>query len=60
MWRALFKGTVVSIISNPAYHKGVLIKHGEYFTVYSNLSTVKVKANQEVDTKQSIGSVYTQ
>lgn len=57
--RAVFKGTVVSIISNPGYHKGVLIKHGEYFTVYSNLATVKVKANQEVDTKQSIGTVYT-
>ncbi|MEO6166766.1 MAG: peptidoglycan DD-metalloendopeptidase family protein [Chitinophagales bacterium] len=56
--RAVFKGTVVSIISNPGYHKGVLIKHGEYFTVYSNLATVKVKANQEVDTKQSIGTVY--
>lgn len=57
--RALFKGTVVSIISNPGYHKGVLIKHGEYYTVYSNLASVKVKANQEVDTKQSIGTVYT-
>ena len=57
--RAVFKGTVVSIISNPGYHKGVLIKHGEYYTVYSNLSSVKVKANQEVDTKQSIGTVYT-
>lgn len=57
--RAVFKGTVVSIISNPGYHKGVLIKHGEYYTVYSNLASVKVKANQEVDTKQSIGTVYT-
>lgn len=57
--RAVFKGTVVSIISNPGYHKGVLIKHGEYYTVYSNLASVKVKASQEVDTKQSIGTVYT-
>lgn len=57
--RAVFKGTVVSIISNPGYHKGVLIKHGEYYTVYSNLASVKVKANQEVDTKQSIGTVFT-
>ncbi len=57
--RAVFKGTVVSIISNPGYHKGVLIKHGEYYTVYSNLASVKVKASQEVDTKQPIGTVYT-
>jgi len=57
--RAIFKGTVVGILSNPGYHKAVLIRHGEYFTVYSNLSSVKVKANQEVDTKQSIGTAYT-
>jgi septal ring factor EnvC (AmiA/AmiB activator) len=57
--RSAFKGTVVSVLSNPGYHKAVLIKHGEYFTVYSNLSLVKVKANQEVDTKQSIGSAFT-
>lgn len=57
--RAIFKGTVVSIISNPGYHKGVLIKHGEFYTVYSNLASVKVKANQTVDTKQAIGTVYT-
>ncbi|MBX7109497.1 MAG: peptidoglycan DD-metalloendopeptidase family protein [Chitinophagales bacterium] len=57
--RAVFRGTVVSIISNPGYHKGVLIKHGEYYTVYSNLASVKVKANQEVETKQSIGTVFT-
>jgi len=37
----------------------VLVKHGEYFTVYSNLVTVKVKANQEVDTKQSLGTAFT-
>ncbi len=57
--RAVFKGKVVSIISNPGYHKAVLVKHGEYFTVYSHLASVKVKANQEVDTKQSIGSAFT-
>ena len=53
--RAVFKGTVVSIISNPGYHKAVLIRHGEYFSVYSNLSSVNVSAGQEVTTKQVIG-----
>jgi septal ring factor EnvC (AmiA/AmiB activator) len=57
--RTVFKGKVVSIISNPGYNKAVLIKHGEFFTVYSNLAVVKVKANQEVDTKQIIGSAFT-
>jgi septal ring factor EnvC (AmiA/AmiB activator) len=58
--RAIFKGTVVSILSNPGYHKAVLVRHGEYFTVYSNLASVKVKANQEIDTKQSLGVAYTE
>ncbi|HYV91719.1 MAG TPA: peptidoglycan DD-metalloendopeptidase family protein [Chitinophagales bacterium] len=57
--RAIFKGTVVGILSNPGYHKAVLVRHGEYFTVYSNLSSVKVKANDEVSTKQSLGTAYT-
>ena len=58
--RAIFKGTVVGILSNPGYHKAVLVRHGEYFTVYSNLASVKVKANQEIDTKQSLGMAYTE
>lgn len=58
--RAIFKGTVVGILSNPGYHKAVLVRHGEYFTVYSNLASVKVKANQEIDTKQSVGTAYTE
>jgi septal ring factor EnvC (AmiA/AmiB activator) len=58
--RAVFKGTVVGILSNPGYHKAVLVRHGEYFTVYSNLASVKVKANQDIDTKQSLGTAYTE
>lgn len=57
--RAIFKGTVVGILSNPGYHKAVLVRHGEYFTVYSNLSSVNVKANDEINTKQSVGTAYT-
>jgi murein DD-endopeptidase MepM/ murein hydrolase activator NlpD len=37
----------------------VIIKHGEYFTVYSNLKTVNVKINSKVSTKQVIGTAYT-
>lgn len=57
--RAIFKGTVVGILSNPGYHKAVLVRHGEYFTVYSNLSSVNVKANDEITTKQNVGTAYT-
>ncbi len=57
--RTLFKGTVVSVLTNPVYHRAVLIRHGEYFTVYSNLESVNVKAGDQVSTKEILGKVYT-
>lgn len=57
--RALFEGTVVNVLFNPLFHKAVLIKHGLYFTVYSNLETVSVSKGDKVSTKQIIGKVYT-
>jgi murein DD-endopeptidase MepM/ murein hydrolase activator NlpD len=37
--------------------KFVLIKHGNYFTVYSNLQVTFVKAGQNIKAKQTIGAV---
>ena len=34
-------------------------RHGNYLTVYSNLSEVFVKAGQQVDSKEEIGSIFT-
>ncbi len=56
--KAVFKGKVSKIISIPGANKAVIIKHGEYYTVYSNLVTVNVKQNQKVATGQKIGKVY--
>jgi septal ring factor EnvC (AmiA/AmiB activator) len=36
-----------------------LIRHGEYFTVYSNLESVNVKSGDKVTTKQVIGKAFT-
>ncbi len=57
--RSIFKGTVVSVLANPGYHTAVIIRHGDYFTVYSNMASVTVKPNDKVETKQSIGRAYT-
>lgn len=54
--RAVFSGKVTTV-QNSMGKYFVLIKHGEYFTVYQNLSSVSVSAGQEVATKQSIGVV---
>ena len=57
--RAVFNGKVSRIISIPGAGKAVIISHGEYFTVYSNLSDVFVKVNQTVETKTPLGLVIT-
>ena len=57
--RAVFNGKVSRIISIPGAGKAVIISHGEYFTVYSNLSDVFVKVNQRVETKSPLGLVIT-
>lgn len=54
--RSVFSGTV-SVVSNQYGRYFVLIKHGGYYTVYQNLSSVSVKSGQEVSTRQTIGVV---
>ena len=40
-------------------NKVVIIRHGEFLTVYSNLEEVTVQDGQEISTKQTIGKVHT-
>ena len=53
--RAVFTGTVSIISSIPGLGYVVLIQHGTYYTVYSNLSSVSVKKGQTISTRQTIG-----
>lgn len=55
--RAVFEGEVSTVIPIPGANRAVLVKHGQYFTVYSNLATVYVKAGQKISTKQALGKV---
>lgn len=57
--RSVFKGKVISVRTITNTNKAVIIRHGEYFTVYSNLSQVFVSTGDEVETKQDLGVVYT-
>lgn len=56
--RAVFNGKVTTVMEQYGRYF-VLIKHGEYFTVYQNLKSVNVSKDQEVSTKQTIGTVGT-
>jgi septal ring factor EnvC (AmiA/AmiB activator) len=57
--RAVFNGKVSRVMSFPNMNKVVIIRHGDYLTVYSNLETVDVADGQAVSTKQKIGTVHT-
>ncbi len=53
--RAVFAGEV-TLVQDMGGTYAVLIKHGEYFTSYSNLRSASVSVGQKVSTKQSIGT----
>lgn len=56
--RAIFNGEVTRVFVVPGYNNSVIIRHGNYLTVYSNLSNVYVKAGDRVSTRQSIGRIF--
>jgi septal ring factor EnvC (AmiA/AmiB activator) len=56
--RAVFDGEVIRVVDVSGTYL-VMIKHGEYFTVYGNLRSVSVARGQKVNTKQAIGVVAT-
>ena len=57
--RAVFEGTVSSVIVLSPINRAVMIQHGDYFTVYQNLSQVFVEKGDKVSIKQSLGKVRT-
>lgn len=57
--RAVFGGEVISVMVLSPVNKAVMIQHGDYFTVYQNLSSVSVSKGDKVSTKQPIGRIRT-
>jgi len=56
--RAVYKGEVTSCFMVGGTY-AVIIQHGNYRTVYSNLSKLSVKQGDQVETKQAIGTIFT-
>ena len=56
--RTVFQGEVVRVAAIPGANMTVIIQHGKYRSVYTNIVNVKVKPGDKVSTKQSIGDVY--
>jgi septal ring factor EnvC (AmiA/AmiB activator) len=57
--RAVFDGTVTQRFSIPGSNNAVIVQHGEYRTVYANLTSIYVNVGDKISAKQSIGKIYT-
>lgn len=57
--KVIFKGVVTSIfLSTNLQTASVIVKHGSYYTVYSNLVNITIKKGQTLKTGAAIGSVH--
>jgi septal ring factor EnvC (AmiA/AmiB activator) len=57
--RAIYRGKVIAVQAIKGGNKAVLIQHGNYISVYNNLSKVYVSEGDNVTTKQELGEVFT-
>jgi septal ring factor EnvC (AmiA/AmiB activator) len=57
--RTIFNGEVSRVFGIAGGNTAVIIRHGKYLTVYSNLREATVKMGDKVTTKQNIGTVFT-
>ncbi|WP_339143939.1 murein hydrolase activator EnvC family protein [Croceitalea sp. MTPC5] len=57
--RAIFEGEVMTIFTNKNGVKGVYLRHGNYISMYYNLSKIYVKKGDKVAAKEALGEVYT-
>jgi septal ring factor EnvC (AmiA/AmiB activator) len=55
--RAVFNGTVSTVTEDPENGKVIIIRHGEFLSVYRHLNAVFVKEGDKVQTKQTLGTI---
>jgi murein hydrolase activator len=55
--RVVFDGEVTGVVSIPNAGKAVIVRHGDYLSVYTNLSDVTVKKGDKLKIKQNIGTI---
>jgi septal ring factor EnvC (AmiA/AmiB activator) len=56
--KAIFRGEVTAVVSIPGMQKAIIVRHGQYLTVYAHLETVSVSKGSKIETGQTIGSVH--
>jgi septal ring factor EnvC (AmiA/AmiB activator) len=56
--RSIFDGEVTQRFSVPGSNNAVIVRHGIYLTVYTNLTDIYVKEGDKVTAKQKLGRIY--
>jgi len=56
--KAVFEGEVKNVFAVPGANMAVIIRHGHYLTLYSNITNVRVKPGDIINTGHYIGDVY--
>ena len=57
--RSIFNGEVRDIFFSPTIRNAMIVKHGDYFSVYTGLEEVFVVKGDQIDTGEPLGIVYT-
>lgn len=57
--RAIFDGVVMEIQQLKGANKAIYIQHGNYISVYNNMTSILVKKGDKVSTKQELGTIFT-
>lgn len=55
--RCIFDGVVSGVFSHDGFNKVVMVRHGQYITIYANLSKINVKTGDRVRRSQILGTV---
>ena len=57
--RAVFSGEVTQVQQLTPLKKAIVVRHGDFFTTYQNLSSVNVSVGDKVSAKETLGKVKT-
>lgn len=55
---AIYTGVVTRVFALPGFNNSVIVRHGNYLSVYANLVSIHVKAGDKVKTGQSLGRIF--
>jgi murein hydrolase activator len=56
--RAIFGGEVTRIMLIPNYNYVIMVRHGEFLSVYSNIDEVFVERGEKIETRQKLGRIH--